>query len=101
MPLKASDGHVRVHILKPRFQARDGLIRRGEELHPLIELTDKAVCSPALTGNVEAAAECSAGLEHAERLAVGRLLIGKGVKAVERQAPRIAFLRSISSLFLC
>ena len=72
---KVSDSHVRVHILKPRFQAPDSLIRRSEELHPLIELTDKAVCSPALAGDVEAAAECSAGLEHAERLAVGRLRI--------------------------
>ena len=46
---------------------------------------DEPVSPPARTRHVKAAADRSAGAQHPEGLAVGRLLVGEGMEAVERK----------------
>ena len=76
---------IRVHAAQPRFQAGNRLVGRRKELHRLIHLTDQPVGSSAFSGDIETAAEGSAGLQHPENLPIGSLLVREGVKAVEGQ----------------
>ncbi len=84
----ASDGgqfHVPIHRFEPRSEAGGGLERRGAVAHRRVEPLDDEIRPTVLFHHGETAAERAAGSEHAERLAIGRLLVGKGVEAVERQ----------------
>ena len=83
--LHIAELHISVHALKAYFQALHRFIRRGEEFHRLVDFFYESVRPSALARHIEAAAERTARLQHTERLAVCRLLIGEGVEAVERQ----------------